>query len=371
MSKVTAFNLVHAIGLLPRNRDYDYISPKTRTKIAIESVTEPGGPISIRRWDPTRGESRSTASVESISENAIWRYANAFSEGVPVHVDRVFGGSYNIRSALEALVAYTPEFYWCTPGRSMNVNGVWSVEKGHKHVMWLPDTPHPMGVLTKAETDMVVSELPTQAAVYDDILLPPTISAVGESMSDEDLRKHTMIQIALYIIGLSLGFSTYIAQNDQGIQYKGKKLVEHKGMLHSLGDSKLLSNFGDAVSAGRLIDVVWFQNDHLMPAVMEVEHTTGVTSGLSRMLNFRDKAPFINARYVIVADDELRDKVFKECAKPQFADLKACYFPYSAVEELYAFCSRKSHLVGVSEDFLDNFMEPAWGNQVSVEYWKH
>lgn len=369
MSKLTAFNLVHAIDQLPTNRDYDYINPSTPGKIRIVSVTKPGGPIVIRRWDPSKGESYQKKLHKgilinntdvSISEDGIWRYANAFAEGIPVNIDRILGASYNWRSVLETLVAYTPEFYYCYPGRNMNINGKWSVKRGHKHVMWLPSIPHAKGVLTEAETDMVVSELPMQAAVYDDILLPPTFSAVSENMSDEELRRHTMIQIALYIIGLSLGFNTYIAQNDQGIQYKGKRLVEHEGMLHSLGESKLLSNFGDAVYAGRLIDVVWFENDHLMPAVMEVEHTTGVTSGLSRMLNFKDKVRFIDARFVIVADDELRDKVFQECAKPQFSKLKARYFPYSAVEELYAFCSRKSHLVGVTDEFLDNFMEPAW-----------
>ena len=55
-----------------------------------------------------------------------------------------------------------------------------------------------------------------------------------------------------------------------------------------------------------------------MPAVMEVEHSTGVTSGLSRMKNFKDKFPPFPTRYVIVAPDEDRDKVVKEANKPQF-----------------------------------------------------
>ena len=357
MGRLTAFNMVRAIGQLPRDRAYDYITPSTRTKVAVDSVVEPGGPIVIRRWDPSKGEGRSTATRQSISSEMIWRYANAFAEGIPINIDRVLGASYNTRSALESLLAYTPEFYYCYPGRTMNVNGNWTIERGHKHVVWLPNNPHEAGVLTEAQTDYVVSELPTQAAVYDDLVLPPTFTLDG--IADEALRRHTMIQVALYVIGLCLGFKTYIAQNDQGIRYNGMPLANHEGMMHSLGESRLLSNFGEAVHAGRLIDVVWFQNDHLMPAVMEVEHTTGVTSGLTRMKNFYDKAPRIQARYVIVADDELRDKVLRECSKPQFEELNPMYFPYSAVEELYAFCQRRNHLVGVTDKFIDNFMERA------------
>jgi type II restriction enzyme len=93
-----------------------------------------------------------------------------------------------------------------------------------------------------------------------------------------------------------------------------------------------------------------------MPAVMEVEHTTGITSGLSRMKNFKDKFPPFPTRYVIVAPDEDRHKVLQECNKEQFRDLNPLYFPYSSVEELYSLCQRRK-LKGVTENFLDCFME--------------
>jgi type II restriction enzyme len=124
-----------------------------------------------------------------------------------------------------------------------------------------------------------------------------------------------------------------------------------------LKEVKLMSAFDDAIQAALLIDCIWFQNGKLMPAVMEVEHSTGVTSGLSRMKNFKDKFPPFPTRYVIVAPDEDRDKVIKEANKPQFKDLNTRYFTYSAVEELYALCQRRK-LKGVTEDFLDCFMEP-------------
>ena len=77
----------------------------------------------------------------------------------------------------------------------------------------------------------------------------------------------------------------------------------------------------------------------------------------STMKNFKDKFPPYPTRYVIVAPDEDRDKVIKEANKPQFKDLNTRYFTYSAVEELYALCQRRK-LRGVTEEFLDCFMEP-------------
>ena len=109
--------------------------------------------------------------------------------------------------------------------------------------------------------------------------------------------------------------------------------------------------------AALLIDCIWFRNHRLMPAVMEIEHTTGITSGLTRMLKFKDELPEYPTRYVIVAADEDRDKVLREGNLPQFRPLKTRYFPYSAVEELYSLCEKRK-LRGVTEELLDCYMEP-------------
>jgi len=59
-------------------------------------------------------------------------------------------------------------------------------------------------------------------------------------------------------------------------------------VIVSLRDEKLLSAYIEASQAALMIDCIWFKNGKLMPAVMEVEHSTGVTSGLTRMKNFQD-----------------------------------------------------------------------------------
>ena len=354
--KVTAYNIVHAIGKLPRNRNYNYINPATPGLIHIESITEPSGPIVVKRWNPNKGETYTGARPASISSEMIWRVANAISENEPINFDRVLGASYNTRSVLETLMAHCPEFYYCYPGRVEDIDGHSRIEHGHKHLIWKPEAPHEAGVLTELEVhDMAVSEIPSRLVMYDSLLLPDSMT-VGTGLDIDVIRRHTQIQIALYLIGLQLGYRTWIAQNDKGIVYNDKPLIEQPGVISEISNEGIISAFPDADNNARFIDCIWFQNHRFMPAVMEVEHTTGITSGLTRMKGLQDAMPAFQTRYVIVAPDEDREKVVFEINRPQFKSLQARYFAYSSVEELYYICvHRKLH--GVTQDFLDCYME--------------
>jgi type II restriction enzyme len=352
--RLTAADIVRAIGRLPRDRAYGYVSGKNAGKIRIETVVEPEGPIFVRRYNPEKNQGLSSAARVAISVPMIWRLANAMRPNLPVNVDRVFGGSYNTRSVLEALLAHTPEFHWCMPGRIQATMGSTEIRKGHKHLMWMPDDPHTAGVIHEAATDIVISEVPAHEAVYGAVDL--TAVPPNREIDIDVQRRHAQIQIALVEIGRLLGFRTWVAQNDRGIVYKQTPIGNMKGVVPSLEDEKLLSAHHEAVRAALLIDCIWFKNGRLMPAVMEVEHTTGVTSGLTRMKNFQDRFPPFPTRWVIVAPDEDREHVIRESNKPQFESLDAQFFPYSAVEELYSLGQRRG-LGGVTDAFLDNFME--------------
>lgn len=356
MPKITAYNLVRAISSLPRNVNYNYINSSTPSLIHIENVLLPAGPIQIKRWNPNKGETILGAKVESISSEMIWRVANAISQGDPFNIDRILGASYNTRSAFETLIALTPEFYYCYPGRIKDIDGRSSIEHGHKHIIWLPDAPHQQGVLTQKDVpNMAISEIPMQSVTYDNLILPDNMM-VGGNMNIEVVRRHTQIQIALYLIGLQLGYRTWIAQNDKGIVYKDKPLLEQPGIVPTLRDENIISAFPGAEPSAKFIDCIWFQNHRFMPAVMEVEHTTGITSGLTRMKGLQDTMPAFNTRYVIVAPDDDREKVVNEVNRPQFVSLDARYFSYSSVEELYYICTHRN-LHGVTQEFLDCYME--------------
>lgn len=356
MEKLTAANLVHEIGLLPNNSTFNYVHGKTPTRVRIINIVRPQGPIIIQRIRPDKGETWMDAKNESISVQMIWRLANALAPDHPVSIERIFAGSYNTRSALEALLAHTPQFYYCYPGRLESTSSRNEVKAGHKHLMWCPDNPHEPNVMVKAEVNMVISEVPNTDIVYDSLVLPDENHSPKLDIALK--RRHSQMQVALIEIGQCLGFKTWVAQNDKGIIYKNQKLGEMEGVIGSLGkEENLIASFHEAQKAALLIDCIWFKNGRLMPAVMEVEHSTGVTSGLTRMKGLQDVLPPFPTRYVIIAPDEDREKVFREASRPQFQSLNARFFPYSAVEEMYALFKRRN-IKGVTEEFLDSYMEP-------------
>ena len=359
-TNLTASNIVSAIASLPRNINYNYIvTNRSSGLIHIDEVIKPEGPIHIRRWKPSEGETYAKAKIESISSEMIWRIANAINgvdEGEPINVDRILGASYNTRSVLESLIAHTPEFYYCYPGRIEDIGGKTTIKKGHKHLIWLPNMPHELGILKeKSVENMAISEIPQKSIVYDNLILPESMTVGGDLIIDV-IRRHTQIQIALYLIGLQLGYRTWIAQNDKGIIYNDHPLIEQEGIIASLSNESIIQAFPEAEHNARFIDVIWFKNHRFMPAVMEVEHTTGITSGLTRMQGLQEQMPAFNTRYVIVAPDDDRDRVVYEINRPQFSSLQARYFPYSSVEELYYICTHRG-IQGVTQEFLDNYME--------------
>lgn len=354
MRKITVNNLIRSINSLSKDQLYNYPNTSTKTLINIDHVEEPEGPITIRRFDPEKGEGLDKAKPESISTQMLWRVANAISENKPINLDRILGGSYNTRSALEALLCHTPEFYITYPGRVESISNSNTVKKGHKHLLWLPNNPHESGKIFRKDVDMVVSEIPTQDVVYESLQIPEGV--IENGIDIETQRRHIQIQIALVMIGVQLGYKTWLATNDQGVIYQEKRLAELDGVLNDLSSGVLISNWGDAIKAAQYIDCIWFENGRLMPAVMEVEHSTGVVSGLNRMSKFYKDVPSIKTRYVIVAPDEDREKVIREANQEHFKQLNTKFFPYSSVEELWYLCQRRG-IKGVTEDFLDCYME--------------
>lgn len=352
---VTVQNLVHSISQLNRNVDYNYASARTRTRVRIHDVAMPSGPITIKRYNPTKGERLADATPETISTNMLARLAAAISERTPINVDRLFGGSYNTRSALEALIANTPNFWICYPGRLEYEDGKPVVKRGHKHIIQLAEA-HPQGEIRETEVDMVISEsLIPKDVVYEGLDLANGV--LDEGMDIDVARRHAQIQVALLKIGRQLGLDTWIAQNDHGIIYDGRRLIEQPGTIQRLADQRILSAFPDAAHAARLIDVMWFRDGMSMPAVIEVEHSTGITTGLTRMKGFKDRLPpLAGIRWVIAAEEGLRELAIREANRAQFRDLDARFISYSAVEELFSLCERRK-IRGVTDEFFDAFME--------------
>lgn len=284
----------------------------------------------------------------------LWRLANVLEEDKPFNVERVFSASYNTRSVLESLLAHTPEFYWCRPARLEIMNAKKSIKPGHKHLIFLPNIPHTNGLLKEHQTDLVISEINFDA-VHQRVDIDTITPTKG--MTIEEKRRHAQIQIALVKIGYRLGLDSWVAANDRSLQYNGKTIAQMDGVIDSLSNEKVLSSYNEAIKNARLIDCIWFRDGRMMPAVMEIEHSTGIKSGLTRMKQFYDHAPRLqDIRWTIVAPDEYRTKVIEFANMPQFRELDTRFFPYSAVEELYSLCERRKPN-GILDAFLDSFME--------------
>lgn len=352
--RLTATDLVWEIKQLPKDRAYHYVYARTKTQIAIDDVVLPEGPISIKRWNPSKGERMDDAERESISTEMLARIANSFVEGQPVNFERVLGASYNTRSALEALLAHTPQFWACYPGRIDSYTG--EIAEGHKHLIWSPNTIHKLGVIEWMDTDVVISEMPVLDASYDALSVPSDVLTGGVDINIK--RRHTQIQMALLVIGRQLNYRTWIAKEDRGIIYNNRRIAELEGVVESLSKEPLIASFDGGIRAAESIDCIWFGNSKYMPAVMEVEHTTNIKTGLDRMIGLYGAIPaYETTRYVIVADDADRGEVVSKANLERFRPLKARYFPYSAVEELYVLCQRRK-IRGIKQEFLDAYMEP-------------
>jgi len=354
MERLSAADLVKEIGRLDTDRVYEY--PSGRGSLRITEIRLPEGPISFTRMD-VKGK----ASTGGISTSQLTRAALAFSNrpNYPIHFDRLFSAGGNSRSALEALLAYTPHFFICFPARTDTYTG--EVQRDQKHIMWCPDDNHSRGEIGYKDYNEVITEFEL-GVDFGTIGITPEMLG-DEFDSIEAKTTHTQMQIALIEIGNALNFQTWIAKNDHHIQVKDVKqgtqsrLGNLKGVIQSLNDVPIF--YKDEIrEAAALIDCIWFADKgDRIPAVIEVEHSTGVTSGLTRMLKLRDTAPSISTAFTIVAPNDLRNKVVTESNQGVFRVLSARYMPYSTVRELYGLIQRYSLSDVVDHTFVYPFME--------------
>ena len=347
--KFTAADICRAIDALDKNRLYGYLNPATHGEIKIVQVTLPEGPIAIQR----RSMGNAFGRVESISTQMLWRAANALNTGLPINLDRILAGSYNTRSVLEALLAYTSEIYTCHPGRQESIGDCVKIKRGHKHIVFKDNQPHAVGQIVELELgeDFVISEIPTLETSYD--IVP---SRRLEGVDIAIARRHSQIQVCLAEIAKALNMRTWLAVEDHGIRYNGKVIMEYPFIVKNLNEERTLAGFPEAITVANHIDCMFFNGG--LPYAFEVEHTTGVTSGLNRMLSFRNKAEHLNTRFVVVAPDEDRELVMNRSQPDHFAPIEPFFFPYSQVEDLYSFIHRHDgKLLGANKEFLSTFME--------------
>lgn len=137
-----------------------------------------------------------------------------------------------------------------------------------------------------------------------------------ENDNVSNITPHKEIQWLLLKLGNDMGFDVWVARNDKGVVYKGRKFMDLPKIL-----TELPIQFDDATNKTiELIDVLWLEGNTIM-AAFEVESTTSIYSGLLRMSDLVSMQPNLKIPLYLVAPEDRREKVMKEVNRPTFSKL--------------------------------------------------
>lgn len=318
------------------------VYPSQKGVFIVTRVVSPEGPIYIKR----RGIRASTPWKEvkevSISSTMIWRYVNALKSGAPTNIDRVLGASYNTRSALEAIVAHLPNFFICYPSRITEIGSQEIIfEKGHKYIIWDPEKSHAFGVQA---IDTSVNGFINESAISDIYFDAQNVEGdtqAKDKILDPSIRRmHSQMQVLLSQTANWMNLRSWIAVEDHGIITGGKNILAYPYIVKDLSNEISIKSSPDAIDVAKHIDCIWFNGG--MPFVFEVEHSTGVTSGLCRMNKLRERS-HMDTDYVIVAPDADRQMVLQKANSSQFEDMRLWYMPYSNLIEMSDFATKHKY----------------------------
>jgi len=187
-----------------------------------------------------------------------------------------------------------------------------------------------------------------------------TVPESSEEKADIDVSpkkptEHTEIQWILLKLGSDMGFNLWVARNDRGKEFKGKKFSD----LHKLKKSLPLQ-FDDATNKTiALIDVLWLQGNAIV-AAFEIERSTTIYSGLLRMSDLIAMQPNLNIPLYLVAPDDRRGKVMTEVNRPTFSNLSP---PLSEICRFISFNGLKEQIKKVSS--ITRFLKPEFLEDLS------
>ena len=348
-------DLISEISMIPRDSILSYANPNNKNKIRIIEVVRPYGPIYFKRYKAN--QKFEDAKKETISIKMISRLASALDVDVPINVDRVLGASYNTRSILEAILLHTENVWLTYPDRIENgLDGMTSIKKGHKHIILL-EKKHKLGDIFEHKTDILISESKISSNV---LYRKADIEDNCQSFSDQelnDMRRHSQIQVALLEIGGKFGLKSWVASNDHQIIYKNEPIKNNELVLDNLHHIPMFNSF-DCHNQARLIDLIWFEESlRNMPAVFEVEHSTGILSGLTRMKTLKDRMPPLSGvKWVIASSSDMFNTALKHANTDHLKDLNALFLSYESIEELYSLTTRRNIREGIKPaNFLESF----------------
>lgn len=221
--------------------------------------------------------------------------------------------------------------------------------------MWRPNQTHPIGEIGYTEYNDIITEI--ELGIDFGVIQVSSADLGTEFDTIEAKTIHTQMQIALIEIGNALNFQTWIAKNDRSIPVRGTTLGQLPGVIQSLDDVPSFFT-PEMKEAAALIDCIWVaDNGKRISAIIEIEHSTGVTSGMTRMSKLHKVMYSLQAPFTVVAPNHLRNKVVTEANTSLFKAINTRYMPYSTVRELYGLIQRYTLKGVVDHNFVEPFME--------------
>ncbi len=168
-------------------------------------------------------------------------------------------------------------------------------------------------------------------------------------------REHTEIQWNLLKLGSDMGFDLWVARNDRGKSWDGKKFIDFPKLK-----AELPLQFDDATNRTiELIDVLWLKGNAIV-AAFEVESTTSIYSGLLRMSDLVAMQPNLTIPLYLVAPDDRREKVITEVNRPTFSRLE----PHlSEICRFISFSTLKEQIKAVTH--ILRFIKPEFLEEIS------
>lgn len=148
------------------------------------------------------------------------------------------------------------------------------------------------------------------------------------------IDSHEKAEEIVLKLGKMLGYTPYLTKSD-------RNKIEDKELLNEIY-TEIPDFTGERdKSSAREIDVIWFDESENPKFCLEIEHSTDVTKGLSRLSQLKQ----FDVKFVIVAPEEKRNKFETEMEK----------WPYRQMQDKFKFVSYKE-LIEIY-DVLVNFKQ--------------